>query len=111
MGAVLGEKMKAEILPLPLVGDVRGRGLFWSAEFVLDKQAKTPFPLSETFSNKVVAAAAELGLNILGNLGKTGAIDVEHVMIAPPYIITEDEVAEVVRLLKKAIEKASEPYL
>ncbi|EKG21270.1 Aminotransferase class-3 [Macrophomina phaseolina MS6] len=111
MGAVLGERMKAEILPLPLVGDVRGRGLYWAAEFVMDKEAKTPFPLSDNFSTKVVAAAAELGLNILGNLGKTGLIDVEHVMITPPYIITEDEVVKVVGLLKKAIQRASEPYL
>lgn len=111
MGAVLGEQMKAEILPLPLVGDVRGRGLYWAAEFVLDKKAKTPFPLNENFSNKVVAAAADLGLNILGNLGKTGPIDVEHVMIAPPYIITEEEVVKVVELLKEAIQRASEPYL
>ncbi|KAF9634717.1 Aminotransferase class-3 [Lasiodiplodia theobromae] len=91
MGALLGELMEEEILPLPL--------------------AKTAFPLDENFSSKVVAAAAELGLNILGNLGKTGPIDVEHVMITPPYIITEAEVVKVVQLLKQAIQKASEAYL
>ncbi|OMP81712.1 putative aminotransferase [Diplodia seriata] len=111
MGALLGELMEAEILPLPLVGDVRGRGLYYAAEFVLDKQAKTAFPVGEHFSTKVVAAASELGLNILGNLGKTGPIDVEHVMITPPYIITEAEVVRVVQLLKQAIQKASEAYL
>lgn len=47
--AYMGQKLEAllreKVGPLPLVGHIRGRGLFWAVEFVLDKKAKTPFPL------------------------------------------------------------------
>lgn len=49
----MGGKLKAllcrELESHPLVGDIRGRGLFWAVEFVLDKDLKTPLPLKANF--------------------------------------------------------------
>ncbi|KAG9945376.1 PLP-dependent transferase, partial [Aureobasidium melanogenum] len=43
MGEKLEELLKRIVLPLPHVGDVRGKGLFWGIEFVKDKTTKEPF--------------------------------------------------------------------
>ena len=103
MGHVLETLLREEIEPLGLVGNVRGRGLFWTVEFMRDKRSKTPFKPGAKFCDKVVLQALDLGLNILGNLGSTGEVHVEHVIISPPYIVTAEELRQMVSLLKQAI--------
>ncbi|KAL7941487.1 pyridoxal phosphate-dependent transferase [Trichoderma barbatum] len=110
-GRFLETELNKEIGPLAHVGDIRGRGLFWAVEFMRDPATKVPFPLEHNFSNRIVEVAAELGLNILGNLGKTGKIDVELVILAPPYIVTEEEIIAIVAILKKAILKVTEEHV
>ncbi|THZ81436.1 PLP-dependent transferase, partial [Aureobasidium pullulans] len=73
MGRVLSDLLHNVILPLPFVGDVRGRGLFWSVEFMLDEQNRTPPPSEMQLGTKIVNKALDMGLSILGNLGQTGA--------------------------------------
>jgi adenosylmethionine-8-amino-7-oxononanoate aminotransferase len=111
----LGKRLEAllcrEIGPLPLVGDIRGRGLFWAVEFVIDKKAKTSFPLEANFSNKVVANALKRGVNILGNLGHTGTYQVDHILVCPPYITTEEELEKIVALVKGAIVETSLSFI
>lgn len=110
MGCCLEAALRQEIGHLPYVGNIRGRGLFWAVEFMLDPITKTPFAVEHNFSNRIVEVAAELGLNILGNLGKTGLYDVELVIISPPYIVTEMEIKAVVQLLKTAISVVMEEH-
>ncbi|KAJ6080315.1 hypothetical protein N7467_010068 [Penicillium canescens] len=111
----LGKRLEAllcrEIGPLPLVGDIRGRGLFWAVEFVIDKKAKTSFPLEANISNKVVANALKRGVNILGNLGHTGTYQVNHILVCPPYITTEEELEKIVALVKGAIVETSQSFI
>ncbi|KAL5335168.1 pyridoxal phosphate-dependent transferase [Aspergillus crustosus] len=110
-----GEKLEAllrkEIGPLPLVGDIRGRGLFWAIEFVQDTQLKTPFAAKLDFCGQVVKRSLDLGLNILGNLGHTGEYQVDHVLVCPPYTVTDAELEEIVGLLQQAIVKTSQPFV
>ena len=110
MGQILELELQQQLGHLPYVGDIRGRGLFWAVEFVLDTATKTAFPREHNFSNRIVEVAAELGLNVLGNLGKTGEIDVELIIICPPYIVTREEVRTIVELLKTAIGIVTEEY-
>jgi adenosylmethionine-8-amino-7-oxononanoate aminotransferase len=110
MGQNLELELRQQLDHLPYVGDIRGRGLFWAVEFVLDTATKTPFPREHNFSNRIVEVAAELGLNVLGNLGKTGEIDVELIIICPPYIVTKEDVRIIVELLKTAIGVVTEEY-
>lgn len=103
MGRVLSNLLHNVILPLPLVGDVRGRGLFWSVEFMLDEQDRTPPPSEMQLGTKIVNKALDMGLSILGNLGQTGAVYLDFVIVSPPYTVTEAELMEIVDLLKDAI--------
>lgn len=110
MGHKLGKLLSEEIGPLPLVGDIRGRGLFWAVEFVLDKNSKKAFSPKDNFCGKVVKNALSLGLNILGNLGHTGEYQVDHILVCPPYITTDAELENIVSILKAAILETSQPF-
>lgn len=110
MGRVLEQSLNREMAALEYVGDIRGRGLFWAVEFLLDPVNKTPFPVEHNFSNRIVEVAAELGLNVLGNIGKTGEIDVELIIVAPPYIVNQKEIVEIVRRLKESTEIVAQEY-
>lgn len=111
LGKKLEDLLRREIGPLPLVGDIRGRGLFWAVEFVLDKTEKKPFSIENNFSNKVVASALKRGVNILGNLGHTGTYQIDHVLVCPPYISTEEDIEQIVGLVKEAIVETSGPFI
>lgn len=110
MGYILERQLRSELEGMRFVGDIRGRGLFWGVEFVVDAEAVIPFDPSMHFSDRIVDAARDLGLNILGNLGKTGEIDVEHVIVCPPYIVTKEEIFQIVGLLKRAISFVSDQF-
>ncbi|KAM5344374.1 hypothetical protein ACJ41O_012911 [Fusarium nematophilum] len=84
MGEVLERLLREQIEPLDFVGDIRGRGLFWAVEFMQDPVNKIPFPSSLKLCHQIVDQALELGLNILGNLGATGEVHVDHVIVSPP---------------------------
>ncbi|KAJ4361275.1 hypothetical protein N0V95_002044 [Ascochyta clinopodiicola] len=110
-GRVLERLLRAEIAPLAHVADVRGRGLFWGVELMRDPVAKQPFSSTDNFCGRVVDAAMGLGLNILGNLGPSGHVQVDHVVLAPPYIVVEEDLEDMVALLRAAIEQVSSEQL
>jgi adenosylmethionine-8-amino-7-oxononanoate aminotransferase len=110
-GSLLESLLKEKISPLPLVGDVRGRGLFWAVEFVRDKEKRLSFSPVNKFCETVVDKALELGLAILGNLGRTGEHYVDLAILSPPYIVQSDEIHRIVDLLAQAIELTSTKYL
>ncbi|KAF0639584.1 hypothetical protein FPSE5266_03521 [Fusarium pseudograminearum] len=104
MGTVLEHLLRDHIGPLEFVCDIRGRGLFWAVEFVQDRQSKTPFPASMRLCHGIVDKSLDLGLNILGNLGQTGEVHVDHVIMSPPYVVTESELERMVDILRTAIQ-------
>ncbi|KAF7188183.1 putative aminotransferase [Pseudocercospora fuligena] len=112
MGAVLGNLLKEHLGNHPLVGDIRGRGLFWAVEFMLDPGQRKEFPLEDDFSQRVVREAlAGQGLQVLANMGHPGTWKVDSVVICPPFIVTEPELEEIVKKLKAAVDVVSGPYL
>ena len=82
----------------PLVGEVRGIGLIGALELVADKAAKTPFPPAMTVGARVVAKAQSHGV-ILRAMGDT-------VAFSPPLIISETEIAEMLRRFRLALDEA-----
>ncbi|KAM0562827.1 hypothetical protein ACHAPJ_001667 [Fusarium lateritium] len=104
MGKTLESLLKEHIGPLEFVGNIRGRGLFWAVEFVQDRRNKTPFLASMRLCHQIVDKALDLGLNILGNLGETGEVYVDHVIMSPPYVVTESELERMVGKLREAIQ-------
>ncbi len=88
------------------VGDVRGRGLFFGLELVRERAAKTPFDPALRLHAAVKREAMARGLmcypmggTIDGRLG-------DHILLAPPFVIGERHVAEIVEKLGAAIDAA-----
>jgi len=107
-GKALGEKLSAALGDLSCVGDVRGIGLMWGVEFVSDRATKVPFPRAARFARRVADAAFDKGLIVYPSTGCADGVAGDLVMIAPPFIITEAQMDEVVRLLREAVLEASE---
>jgi len=93
---------------LPYVGDVRGRGLLAGVEFVADKETRAPFKRAEHFAERFVDAALDAGLVVWPNVGQANGTDGDLVMLAPPFVITEAEIDEIVTRFEQAL---SAPYL
>lgn len=104
MGPMLQEKLR-ELLGLPCVGDVRGRGLLAGVEFVEDKSTRRPFPASLHFADVFAAAALELGLTVWPNAGHLGDGSGDLAMLAPPFVIEEQQIDEMVTLFGQAVER------
>ena len=88
------------------VGDIRGRGLLWALELVADRLGKTPFAPALRLHARVKAAAMDEGLCVYPSGGTIDGASGDHVLLAPPYIIRESEIDEVVKRLARALERA-----
>ncbi|HYM76618.1 MAG TPA: aspartate aminotransferase family protein [Candidatus Dormibacteraeota bacterium] len=88
------------------VGDVRGIGLLWAVEFVADKGTKRPFPPEQTFSARVGAAALKRGLLVYPMQGSVDGTAGDHILLAPPAIITEDQISWSLEQLAASIREA-----
>jgi adenosylmethionine-8-amino-7-oxononanoate aminotransferase len=106
MGRVLHERL-APLAQLPYVGDVRGRGLLAGIEFVEDKATRAPFPRAARFAETFADAALDAGLTVWPNVGHADGTNGDLAMIAPPFIVTEQEIDEIVRRFTAALEKAT----
>jgi adenosylmethionine-8-amino-7-oxononanoate aminotransferase len=85
------------------VGDVRGIGLLWAIEFVADKSTKRPFPPAQGFSVRVGAAALKRGLLVYPMQGSVDGTAGDHILLAPPAVITQAQVSWSVDQLASAI--------
>ena len=88
------------------VGDIRGRGLFWALEFVRDRGSKTPFDPALRVYDRVKAAAFDLGLAIYPMGGTIDGRQGDHVIVAPPYIVSPAEIDTIVARLGDAVDAA-----
>jgi adenosylmethionine-8-amino-7-oxononanoate aminotransferase len=87
----------AVLRELPGVGDVRGRGLLAGVEFVADAATRAPFPRAAHFAETFAAAALEAGLVVWPNVGQADGVNGDIAMLAPPFIVTEDEIDLIVQ--------------
>ncbi len=85
------------------VGDIRGRGLFWALEFVEDRAGRTPFAPGRGVAEQVKRAALDRGLGIYPCTGTLNGVAGDHVIIAPPYIVDEGDLVEIVERLGQAV--------
>lgn len=89
------------------VGDVRGLGLLWGVEFVADRKSKRPFPAGENFAGRVGAAAMRRGLLVYPMQGSVDGVSGDHLLLAPPAVIAEDQIDWSVEQLAEAIREAN----
>jgi adenosylmethionine-8-amino-7-oxononanoate aminotransferase len=100
---ILGQGL-GQLRDAKAVGDVRGIGLLWSVEFVADKNTKQPFAAELNFSGRVAQAAVQRGLLVYPMQGCMDGVSGDHVLIAPPAVITGEEIDWAVAQLREAVE-------
>jgi adenosylmethionine-8-amino-7-oxononanoate aminotransferase len=88
------------------VGDIRGRGLFMAVEFVADRTSKGPFEPQRELHLHLKREAMEKGLIVYPTGGTIDGSRGDHVLLAPPFIITSAQVDEIVDRLGAAIDAA-----
>jgi hypothetical protein len=93
----------SRLIEMDCIGDVRGSGLLWGVEFVADKQTKAAFSADFNFSGKVAAEAASRGVLVYSMQGTVDGYSGDHLLIAPPAIISEDHIAECASKLAESI--------
>jgi 4-aminobutyrate aminotransferase len=98
VGAHMLNRMKDWPNKLPLVGDVRGRGLMIAAEIVTDKAKKTPAGAER---DRIVELAFERGLLFLG-------AGPNSVRISPPLVVTEEQADIALDVLEECIKIVGE---
>jgi adenosylmethionine-8-amino-7-oxononanoate aminotransferase len=102
MGLRLLDGLKA-LLRHPTVGDVRGKGLMGGVEFVRNKRTKEPFPVEYQFGKRLFEEAFARGLVVFPASGTVDGVAGNHILLAPPFIITESQVGDLVAILDEAI--------
>jgi taurine--2-oxoglutarate transaminase len=107
MGEYLGRKLN-ELKPKhPSIGDVRGIGMFWAVELVRNKKTKEPF---NTKLDKV-SGTPLLVDKITAEMMKNGVFLqawISHFVVAPPLIISKDEIDQGIAVLDSALGIADE---
>jgi adenosylmethionine-8-amino-7-oxononanoate aminotransferase len=86
----------------PIVGDVRGLGLMLGLELVADRASRTPYPAEFRVSQRLGQLAFARGLEIYPGSGHVDGVSGDQVIIAPPLIISDGEIAELLGLLDGA---------
>ncbi len=106
-GARLRERLAQRFGRHRYVGDVRGRGLLMALELVVDRETKMPFDPALRVSARIKAEAFERGLLVYPGSGTVDGRQGDHVLLAPPYIVTDAEVDVIVERLGVAVDAAT----
>lgn len=104
MGERLGARLREALGEHPMVGEIRGAGLFWGVELVEDRETRAPFAASAHMINRVLGAAMRRGMFFYPSSGMAGDGAGDAAMITPPFVIGEDEVDFIATTLKAAID-------
>lgn len=106
LGATLRAALEERFGQHPNIGDIRGRGLFLGLELVRDRDTKSPFDPALRLHAKIKSAAFEAGLICYPMGGTVDGSQGDHVLLAPPFILTDAQIGELVDKLESAIEAA-----
>ena len=90
----------------PHVGDIRGRGLFLALELVRERAIKEAFAPELKLHAAVKEAAMRNGLLVYPMGGTIDGRRGDHVLLAPPFIVSDDELGEIVGRLREAVDAA-----
>jgi adenosylmethionine-8-amino-7-oxononanoate aminotransferase len=82
--------------------------LFWSIEFVQDRATKAPFPVANGLAMRVGAEAKARGIMIYPSQGCADGTNGDHVLLAPSYTSSPEEITLIVETLKAAVAAALE---
>lgn len=111
MGEALNERLQARFADHPHVGDIRGRGLFRALELVHNRDSKRPFDSRSKLDKRIKAEAMQLGLMCYPMSGTIDGQRGHHILLAPPFIITEAQLDELTDKLYKAVDNITREAL
>ena len=111
----IGSYLRKELIEVAnrtsIIGDVRGKGLMLGIEFVENKNTKQSFSPIVKIANRVIKKAMGNGLLVYpANAGEEG-ITGDAILIAPPLVITKEEIDELIFRFKKSIEEVEKDLL
>lgn len=90
----------------PQVGDIRGVGLFCGIELVADRETKNVLPPNAKTHAKVKSAAFSNGLICYPMGGTVDGVRGDHILLAPPFVATDQQLDDCADKLLAAIEQS-----
>lgn len=105
-GEGLRQRLENALGAHPHVGDIRGRGLFMGVELVQDRGSKQTFDPALTLHARIKREAMARGLMVYPMGGTIDGRQGDHVLLAPPFIISDDELDQLTERLSGAIDAA-----
>ena len=105
-GDRLDAALRAALDDHPHVGDIRGRGLFRGVELVADRTSRAPVDPAVKLHARIKRAALDEGLICYPMGGTVDGRYGDHVLFAPPYIISDEEIDELVTRFTRSLERA-----
>lgn len=102
LGSYLLESLKDKLSDHPMVGDIRGRGLFVGLEIVEDKTTKAP--VSEQVIGKIVGDVSAQGV-IIGKTNRSIPNGNNIINLAPAFVVTKEQLDRIVESICSAMEK------
>lgn len=106
-GQAFGQMLQQALGSHRHVGDIRGRGFFWGVELVADRSAKTPFDAGLRLHARIKAEAMERGLLCYPGGGTADGHAGDHVLLAPPFIATREQLQSIATLLADSVQAAT----
>ncbi|WP_439551521.1 aspartate aminotransferase family protein [Falsiroseomonas sp.] len=106
MGALLEQRLTERLGNHRHVGDIRGRGLFWCAEFVADRASKAVFDPALKLNERIKREAYERGLACYPMAGTIDGKRGDHVILSPPYIAKAADIEAIVARFGDAVDAA-----
>jgi adenosylmethionine-8-amino-7-oxononanoate aminotransferase len=107
-GLVLGDLLTGALGDLPWVGDIRGLGFLWGVELVADRDTLQPFARRERVAERVWQTLCDQGVLTYKSTGLAGS-DGDAILIAPPFIMSREDLREVCTKLGEAVRRTLAP--
>jgi adenosylmethionine-8-amino-7-oxononanoate aminotransferase len=90
------------------VGDIRGKGLLWTMEFLENSPNRLPYPSECRFSERLFEHLRENGVMLYPGRGTVDGKAGDHILIAPPFVIEESQIDFMVQQLAASIQSVAE---
>jgi adenosylmethionine-8-amino-7-oxononanoate aminotransferase len=106
-GERLADLLHERLAPHPHVGEIRGRGLMVGLELVADRETRRAFPRSDRLTERIVRAARDGGVLVYSGTGNANGVDGDTILLGPPFVITDDELARIAEVVGDAVDAAT----
>jgi adenosylmethionine-8-amino-7-oxononanoate aminotransferase len=99
----------ADVQSHPHIGEIRGLGLLLGVEFVKNKATRQPFPKEDCIAERICQAAFAENVLTYPTQGCVDGVNGDHILLAPPFTISQQESAQIARALRSALQKVFPP--